>query len=351
MKAAVLEKFGAPLVIKTDFPDPECGPTDVVIKVEANGVCRSDYHLWQGGFEWLGFVPPLPTVLGHEYCGVVEEAGRDVRNFKKGDRVTAPFNHSCGTCEFCQSGHQNVCSAMTLPMFHYSGGFAQYTKVPNADVNCVRLPDALSFAEAASLGCRYITSYHGVIDQGRVKPGEWVAVFGMGGVGLAAVDICAAAGANVIAITRSQEKLDLARSLGAVKTINAGDDNVVEQITEITKGGAHLSVDALGIHETCLRGLTCLRTRGRHVRLGLNAKEEGGDVALPVDLFVAKELQMIGSFGMQSAHFPGMLRQIEAGRLRPGKLVTAQVKLEQVSDVLAEMTGYNTTGVTVVTGF
>jgi D-arabinose 1-dehydrogenase-like Zn-dependent alcohol dehydrogenase len=190
-------------------------------------------------------------VLGHEYSGVVEEVGSEVTKFRKGDRVVSPFGHACGTCEFCHAGHQNVCANLTLPVMHYTGGFANYTKVANAGVNVVRLPDSISFAEAAGMGCRFITAYHGLVDQAAVKQGEWVAVFACGGVGLSAVDIASALGARVIAVSRSPEKLALAEKLGAEHTVTAGPDAPAE-ITELTSGGAHVSVDALGASETAI---------------------------------------------------------------------------------------------------
>ncbi len=348
MKAAVLTEFGKPLEITNTWKDPDCGPADAVLRVEANGICRSDWHLWQGGWEWVGFVPPLPTVLGHEYCGVVEEVGSAVKRFKKGQRVVVPFHHSCGVCECCQAGHQNVCSDLQIPMFHYSGGFGQYAQVGRADVNLVGLPEEISFDAAASLGCRYITAFHGVVHQVAVQPGEWVAIFGCGGVGLAAVEICTALGANVIAVSRGDKKLALARSLGAVHTVKANSDGVPEQIVDLTGGGVHVSVDALGTRDTTLPAIAALRTRGRHLRLGMSGKEDKGQIALPVDLFVAKELSFVGSFGMQAQRYPEMLRMVHAGQLHPEKLVEQKVPIEKAGDVLESMSSFNTVGVAII---
>jgi D-arabinose 1-dehydrogenase-like Zn-dependent alcohol dehydrogenase len=350
MKAAVLKEFGKPLEVTNDWKDPECGPGDAVLKVEANGICRSDWHLWQGGWEWVGFVPPLPTVLGHEYCGVVEEVGAEVKRFKKGQRVVVPFHHSCGVCESCQAGHQNVCGDLQIPMFHYSGGFGAYAQVGRADVNLVPLPDEISFDAAASMGCRFITAFHGVVHQGGVQPGEWVAIFGCGGVGLAAVEICTALGANVIAVSRGDQKLALAKELGAVHTVKA-NDKAAEKIVELTGGGAHVTVDALGIKETTLPAIAALRTRGRHVRLGMSGKEEKGQIALPVDVIVARELTYVGSFGMQAQRYPEMLRMVGAGQLHPEKLVEQRVPIEKASEVLDSMSDYKTVGVSVINQF
>lgn len=348
MKAAVMEQIGKPLVVHNDWPDPECGPSDAVLRVEANGICRSDYHIWQGGWEWLGLVPQPPTVLGHEYCGVVEQVGPAVKRFKRGDRVVAPFVHACGICSFCASGHQNVCSNLQAPMFHYTGGFGRLAKVANADVNLVSLPDSMRFEEAASLGCRFITSWHGLVDQAEVQAGEWVAVFGCGGVGLAAVEIASALGASVIGVSRDPAKLDIAGAMGAVAVVKADEPKAVEQIIQITGGGAHVTVDALGVKETCLNGVLSLRTRGRHLRLGMSPKEEGGQASLPVDLFVARELKFIGSFGMQASRYPEMLKMIESRKLNPSRLVRQTIPIEQASGVLECMKSYGTIGISVI---
>jgi D-arabinose 1-dehydrogenase-like Zn-dependent alcohol dehydrogenase len=348
MKAAVMEAFGEPLKIHEDWADPECGPNDVVLEVKACGICRSDYTLWNGGMPWMGIVPPLPSVLGHEYCGVVEEIGSEVTGFARGDRVVSPFCHACGSCELCDAGHQNVCTNLTLPGMHYTGGFASHTKVANGVVNVVKLPDAISFPEAAGMGCRFITSYHGIVDQAAVKPGEWVAVFACGGVGLSAVDIASALGARVIAVSRSPEKLALAEKLGAEHTVTAGPDAPGE-IVELTGGGAHVSVDALGTSETAIPAIMSLRTRGRHLRLGVSNKKDDGRIGIPVDVVLFRELSIIGSFGMQAARYPEMFDMVESGKVNPGLLVGDMVGLEGTSDVLASMSTYETVAMPVIT--
>lgn len=348
MKAAVVEQVGEPLVVHSDWPDPKCGPTDVVLRIEANGVCLTDYHVWQGGWPWVGIEPSVPIVLGHEYCGVVEEVGTDVRDFHRGDRVVVPVCHGCGDCEQCRNGHQNVCLDVRFPMFHDSGGYGQYVKVSRADINLVRLPESISFVDAASMGCRFITAWHGVVDQARVTAGEWVAVFACGGVGLAAVNIAHALGANVIAVSRTRAKLDLAIELGAVATVDASEDDIAGRVVELSGGGAHVTVDALGDAETAIPALYSLRTRGRHLRLGTSSKKQGGHIQFPVDLILFKELQVIGSLGMQAARYPAMLRMVEAGMIRPGKLVESTVGIEQAGDVLATMGTSSPPGIRVI---
>ena len=348
MKAAVVEQIGKPLVVHADWPDPQCEPSDAILRVEANGICLTDHHLWQGGWPWVGIQTPVPIVLGHEFCGVIEEVGSAVQGFKKGDRVVVPFTHSCGVCEQCRDGHQNVCLDVRFPMLHYTGGYGRYAKVSRAGVNLVRLPDSISFVDAAGMGCRYMTSWHGVVDQAKVKAGEWVAVFGCGGVGLAAVNIASALGASVIAVSRTQSKLDLATELGAVATVNASGDNVAGQVVELTGGGAHVSVDALGDEQTAIPALYSLRPRGRHLRLGTSSKEQGGHIQIPVDLILFRELEIIGSLGMQAARYPAMLRMVESGQIQPGKLVQGTVPIEEAGNVLASMGTASISGTRVI---
>jgi D-arabinose 1-dehydrogenase-like Zn-dependent alcohol dehydrogenase len=199
------------------------------------------------------------------------------------------------------------------------------------------------------MGCRFMTSWHGIVDQAKVSAGEWVAVFGCGGVGLAAVNVATALGANVLAVSRTPAKLDMAKQLGAVAIVDAADSDAVEQIIQMTNGGADVSVDALGDAPTALPAIQCLRTRGRHLRLGVSSKQQGGTMPLPVDLFVFKELQFIGSLGMQAARFPAMLRMVESGKLQPGKLITGTVNIEDAGATLTRMGEFSTIGMTVIT--
>jgi D-arabinose 1-dehydrogenase-like Zn-dependent alcohol dehydrogenase len=348
MRAAVVEAFKEPLKVWNDWPDPELGPGDVLVKVKANGICRSDWHLWQGHWDWLGFSPPLPVVLGHESAGIVEEVGPNVTRFKKGDRVVFPFGQGCGTCPYCADGNQNLCENLAISLFRGAGGFGEYTIVTQGDVNLVELPESISFVEGASLGCRFMTAFHGVTAQAKVEAGEWVAVFGCGGVGLAAVDIASALGANVIAVSRSQNKLDKAMELGAVHAIQA-DEDTPQAIQEFTKGGAHVSVECLGTAATWMPSLLSLRSKGRVARLGMTSREEAGVLTIPADLMVLKELTVVGSNGMQARCYPEMLRMVESGKLSPSSLVTEEVGLEGVSGVLEAMSKFNTLGYSVIT--
>jgi D-arabinose 1-dehydrogenase-like Zn-dependent alcohol dehydrogenase len=346
MIAAVMEALREPLVIR-EVPDPTPDPDGVVIRVAANGVCRSDWHAWVGDARVRG----LPHVLGHEFTGVVEAAGPQVRTFRPGERVIVPFSQGDGSCEMCRSGHENVCEHVHLVGFTSWGGYAEYVAVPRADANLIRLPEEVGFVEGASMGCRFMTSFHGLVDQAQVRAGEWVAVHGCGGIGLAAVHIATALGASVIAVDIAPAALALARELGAVATVDARDGDAAKAVKEISGGGAHVSVDALGIAATCTASLRSLRTRGRHLQVGLPTQDNQGLVGLPIGLIVMRELQVLGTFGMQASRYPEMLRMVAQGRLHPGRLVTGTIPLRDVNSAFAAMTEFATVGVTVVDRF
>lgn len=347
MKALVVTEFQKPMQV-LEMPDPTVPGDGIILRVEANGICRSDWHLWNGDWSWVGLDLELPHVMGHEYAGVVEAVGRDVRKFHVGDRVVVPFGLGDGTCEQCVAGHSNVCDNLLQSGVDFWGGYGRYAAIPRADFNVVPVPDNLDFESVAGLGCRYVTAFHGVVDQAHVQPGEWVAVHGCGGIGLSAIQIASAMGANVLAVDVNDDALALAKDLGAVATINARATDAAEEIKEFTKGGAHVSVDALGIPATCQNSVNSLRKRGRHLQIGLTGAEEAGQIALPIDVIVQKELSIIGSLGMQASRFPSLLRMMERGILQPGKLVTRRIGVEDASESIISMGGFSSVGITVL---
>ena len=346
MKAVVYEAFSAPPVLKR-VPDPTPETHGVVVKVMATGVCRSDWHGWVGHDTDI----ELPHVPGHELAGIVEAVGKDVKRWKIGDRVTVPFVGGCGTCPECHSGNHQVCDKQFQPGFTHWGSFAEYVSIHQADINLVSLPEHLDFATAASLGCRFVTSFRAVVDQGKTSAGQWVAVHGCGGVGLSAIMIANAIGANVIAIDISEEKLKLARALGAVATVNATRvDSVIDAVIEMTAGGAHVSLDALGSPVTCFNSISNLRKRGKHVQVGLMLAAHSTP-AIPMSKVIANELEILGSHGMQAHRYGAMLTMMQSGKLAPEKLIGKTISLEQSIDALMNMDKFEVAGVTVVTQF
>jgi D-arabinose 1-dehydrogenase-like Zn-dependent alcohol dehydrogenase len=375
MRAVVYDAFGAmPELRQVSDPAPPAG--GVVIEVKATGLCRSDWHGWRGHDADIH----LPHVPGHEFAGVIAAVGAGVTGWRAGDRVTAPFICACGTCAACLAGDQQVCERQEQPGFTHWGSFADLVVVHYASVNLVRLPDEVSFAAAAALGCRFATSFRAVLDQGRVSAGDWVAVHGCGGVGLSAVMIAVAAGARVVAIDVQPEALALAARLGAVGTINAADlgasgaraadlgasqsavtdpggtdpgaggpggaggDAVAEAVREVTGGGAHVSLDALGSQVTLTASILGLRRRGRHVQVGLLSERP----VVPMERVIGWELEVVGSHGMPAHAYEKMVTLVATGRLRPAELVTGELALGDAAAALAAMDAPGPPGIRVI---
>lgn len=343
MRAMYYEAFGAAPEIRT-LPDPTPSNAGVVISVKATGLCRSDWH------GWMGHDPDikLPHVPGHELAGTISAVGRDVRRFKVGDRVTVPFVSGCGHCMECRSGNQQVCEEQFQPGFTHWGSFAEYVAIDYADQNLVHLPEEISYETAASLGCRFATSFRAVVDQGRLQGGEWLAVHGCGGVGLSAIMIGAALGANVVAIDIADDKLALAKALGASVTIDSRSvADVSEAVREVTGGGAHVSVDALGHPQTCCNSILNLRRRGRHVQVGLMLADHATP-AIPMARVIAHELEIYGSHGMQSWRYDAMLRMILSGKLSPDRLIGRRITLSEAAPALATMDSFRENGISII---
>ncbi len=346
MIAAVFETFQGPITIQT-VPDPAPEDHGVVVKVTATGLCRSDWH------GWMGHDPDiiLPHVPGHELAGTIEAVGKEVRHFKTGDRITVPFVCGCGSCEQCISGNHQVCDYQSQPGFTHWGSFAQYVALDYADTNLVVLPEEIDDSTAATLGCRFITSFRAIVDQGKVKEGQYVAVHGCGGVGLSAIMIAKSLGARVVAIDINDGALKLAREMGAAVVVNASKSpDVVAEVKALTHGGAHVSLDALGSQTTCYNSIANLRKRGKHIQVGLMTGNHQHP-RIPMDLVIASELELLGSHGMQAHKYPDMLEMIRNGKLHPDKLIEKTISLEEATHALPQMDHFAHKGVMVVTSF
>jgi alcohol dehydrogenase len=346
MRAMYFEEFGVRPQVR-HVADPSPSPSGAVIKVRATGLCRSDWHGWMGHDSDI----VLPHVPGHELAGEIVARGANVSRFREGERVTVPFVSGCGHCGECRSGNQQVCEDQFQPGFTHWGSFAEYVAIDFADQNLVHLPESVDYATAASLGCRFATSFRAVVDQGRVRGGEWVAVHGCGGVGLSAIMIAAAMGANPIAIDIASDKLEFARQMGAVATIDACSvSDIPEAVREISGGGAHLSLDALGSPVTSFNSIRNLRRRGRHVQVGLML----GDHAtpqIPMAQVIAHELEIYGSHGMQAWRYDAMLEMMAAGTLQPQKLIGRHISLDEAVDALVAMDSAPDLGISVISRF
>lgn len=333
MKAVVYESFGGPLRVE-NVADPAPAADGVVVEVHATGLCRSDWHGWQGHDPDIRAFPHVP---GHELAGVVREIGRDVRRWKPGDRVTMPFVAGCGSCVECRGHNPQVCDAQFQPGFTGWGSFAETVALRYADYNLVALPGDMDFAAAASLGCRVGTAYRAVVEVGRLQAGQWLAVHGCGGLGLAAVMIAAASGARVIGVDIDAEALALASAFGAEATVDADlVDDVPLAIRAVAPGGVDLSIDALGSVPTAANSIRCLRKRGRHVQVGLLAGSEAL-APLPMDRVIAYELELLGSHGVAATSYAPLLELAMGGAIDIARLVQRTIPLAEAPAALAAM--------------
>ena len=330
MRAVVYAGYGAAPEL-TQVADPACPADGVVIAVGATGVCRSDWHAWKGHDPVA-----LPHIGGHELAGVVAAAGPEVTRWRIGDPVTVPFVCGCGRCEYCLAGDAHVCPRQTQPGFTGPGSFAELVAIHAADVNLVALPGSMDFVPAAGLGCRFATAFRAVTAHGRIRAGQWLAVHGCGGVGLSAVMIGAALGARVVAVDVATAALERARGLGAEFTVDTGSQDCVAVIAEITDGGAHVSIDALGSPSVAADSVRCLRRRGRHIQIGLLLGRASVS-PLPMDLVIARELEIYGSHGMAARDYPAMMAMVADGTLQPGSVIGQVIGLEDLGRALAAM--------------
>lgn len=346
MKAALYTEFSSAIRI-AEVPDP-CAPEDgVVLKVDATGICRSDWHGWQGHDPDIR----LPHVPGHELAGTIVEVGKGIKNWKIGQRVTMPFVAGCGHCGPCLTGNQQVCDHQFQPGFTHWGSFAQYVAIHYADMNLVALPEGMDSVSAASLGCRFATAFRALEAQARVRAGDWVAIHGCGGVGLSGVMIAKAMGARIIAVDIDVEKLEMAKSLGADAAVNAKETpDLVSAIKDATQGGAQVSMDALGSKATCFNSVACLAKRGRHVQVGLMLADHS-KAPIPMDLVVARELEIYGSHGIQAHRYDILLAMVSSGRLDPSRLVTDRYGLAQGVEFLMRMDSFPGSGIRVIDKF
>lgn len=343
MRAAVLRAYNADLSIET-VADPVCEPDGVVLKVLACGICRSDWHGWVGEHPKVkpGDIP------GHEYCGEVVAAG-PLSGWRVGDLVIAPFILACGTCPECRSGQSNTCKTQRVPGFGEPGAYAEYISVPRAH-NLARLPEGMSPVVAAGLGCRVTTAWHGLTGRAALQPGEWLAVHGTGGVGLSALLLGRALGARVVVVDVVPEKLAHALTLGAEAAIDARSGDVGARIVEITGGGAHVSLEALGIEATANGSIECLRTLGRHVQIGLPVGHTA-QMQINMNAVYMKQLALFGTRGMPSWKYPALLDMITRGVVDMTPLIARTVTLSGASAELRAFNAPMPPGVAVIADF
>lgn len=286
MKAAVLHAFKRPLSLE-EVARPEAGADEVLIEVEVCGVCHSDLHVADGDWTQLAGIVKKPLILGHEIVGRVVERGAAVQSVQVGERVGVPWvQWTCGQCEFCREGNENLCVQQRITGVMVDGGYAEYAKAPASHV--AKIPDTLPSEQAAPLLCAGVT-VHRALKQAKIRAGQRLAVFGVGGLGHIAVQIGRAAGAEVTAIDVSEEKLALAKSLGAARTLNAAKTDVVKEVRG--SGGVHVALVTSAAKSAYDMAFYCVRPRGTLLAVGLPAKE----ISFPAILMAAGEIQIKAS--------------------------------------------------------
>ncbi len=318
MKAVRLVKTGQPLELhEVPVPTPAAG--DVLVRVRAAGICHSDAHYRAG----ISSVEPLPKTLGHEVAGVVEQIGGEVKDVKPGDRVCLHYLATCGDCDWCRAGNEQFCRTAQMIGKHRDGGYAEFILMPARSV--FTLPDEISFAQGAIMMCSSATSLH-ALRKARLQPGESVAVFGVGGLGISALQLARALGAGpVFAVDINPRKLELAASLGAVP-VNAAETNPVAAIQELTAGkGADVSLELIGLPTTMQQSVRALAIKGRAALVGITEKSFP---VTPYHEVINKEAEIIGVSDHLASELPELLNFACRRKLDLANAVTHTVPLD-----------------------
>ncbi|MFA5861010.1 MAG: zinc-binding dehydrogenase [Candidatus Thermoplasmatota archaeon] len=324
MQAAVFHGAGKPLSIEK-VPVPQPGSGDVLVKVAACGFCHTDLHYLDHGVP-TAKKPPL--ILGHETSGTVATLGPGSTRWKQGDRVLLPAVLPCGRCQACRTGRENICADMRMFGNHVDGGFAEYVLAPEKDL--IALPPDIDLEKASIIADALSTPYHAVVNRAQVRAGEWVAIVGCGGVGMNAVQFAAASGANVLAIDLRDDKLDVARKLGAVETINPtrSPKEFAKDVRRITGGGADVAIEAVGSPATIDTAFSTLRRGGRVCLIGYSEKP----AELPAAKVMFFEYTIMGSLGCRPADYPRIVEMVRRGHVKLDPLVTSRTQLSQVNE-------------------
>jgi alcohol dehydrogenase, propanol-preferring len=325
MKAAVLHEFKKPLVIE-DVPQQELRDGEVLIRVEACGVCHSDLHVADGDWPQFHRITKKRLILGHEVAGAVVEAGSAVSGLQVGDRVGVPWVHwTCGECEVCREGNENLCPNQLITGVSVDGGYAEFVKAPASHVQ--KIPPGLSSAEVAPLFCAGVTVYR-ALKQARVLPGQRLGIFGVGGLGHLAVQIGNALGADVTALDVSEEKLAGAKGLGASATLNAVASDAIKQVR--AKGGFHVAIVTSAAKAAYDTAFYCLRPKGTLLVVGLPAE----NLSFSPIMMAAGEVHIQASAVGTRQDLKEVLEMAESGKVH---CQVATRPLESANEALEEL--------------
>ena len=325
MRAAVFEGPGRPLIV-TEVPTPTIRPHELLVRVAACGICHTDLHYIDHNVPTFK-APPL--ILGHETSGIVAEVGAEAEGFRPGDRVLLPAVLTCGRCSLCRRGRENICERMVMFGNHIDGAYAEFVAAPAKDVFTV--PSEIPLEEAAIIADAMSTPFHAVTVRGQVRPGDWVVVYGCGGVGLNVVQIAASLGAQVIAVDLVDDKLALAMELGARYTLNPqAIEQVPKAVKKLTDGGVDIAFEAVGTPATIGLALDSVRRGGRVVLVGYSQA--------PAEFNAAKtmffELEIMGSLGCRPVDYPRLITLVQTGKLRTAPLISHRLPLDAINDGL-----------------
>jgi propanol-preferring alcohol dehydrogenase len=307
MKAAVLHEFKKKLTFE-DVPRPSVDARDLLIQVEACGVCHSDLHVADGDWPQFTAITKMPLILGHEIAGHVVEKGSAVQQFQIGDRVGVPWIYwTCGECEFCHEGNENLCARQKITGVTVDGGFAEFVKAPAS--HAMKIPDGVPAVEAAPLFCAGVTVYR-ALKQARISPAQRVAIFGIGGLGHVAVQIGRELGAEVIAVDVADEKLQLAESLGAANGFNAASTNAVKELR--ARGGVHVALVTSAAKAAYDTAFACVRPTGKLLAVGLPSE----NICFPPIMMAAKEVHIQASAVGTRQDLRDVLAMASKGKIR-----------------------------------
>lgn len=318
MKAIRMIEPGKPLEFQR-IPIPSIGKKEILVRVRAAGICHSDAH-YRAGRSRMGM---MPITLGHEVAGEVELIGSQVTHVKAGERVCLHYNISCGSCYYCKTGNEQFCDTVKMIGHHVDGGYAEYVAVPER--NAIHLPDEIPFEEGATLMCASATAFH-ALHKARVKAGETVAIFGVGGLGLSAIQLAKASGAiKVFAVDIKMDKLELASEYGAIP-VDAGRVDPVEEIRKLTKGrGVNAALEMIGLPKTMSQAIESLSVLGRAVIVGLSDKPLSIDTYYQV---LGKEAEIIGSNDHLLQELPVLVDMAQRRILDTSRVVSQVIPLD-----------------------
>lgn len=344
MRAAALTEYGRPLeLLQLDDPTPPDG--GVVVRVLACGICRSDFHVWNGDWRWRMTVN-FPHLLGHECVGEVAALGRGTSGWKVGERVVVPFHLDCGRCPHCAKGNSNICDHYTAIGFQVPGAFAELIAVTSADRNLMRLGHEVDPAVAAGLGCRLMTAWHALKDKVNVGPADRVAIFGGGGLGLSTLVVARAAGATTLVVDPNPAALELATRNGAHRVLTP-EQATPDAVIAAMGGAPTVTVDAAGHRDAAGAALASLSKGGAHLQLGLSGAGEEGKFPLPIDRIVKSEIRILGSVGCPTPSYRRLLDAMAAGQIDLSGLAPVRGGLDRISAVLEGMNNGRAAGLTV----